>query len=318
MFSLWKRWRHRTAAPPDNPGETLSYLAAFIAAGLSPRSAWQEIPEDSLAEGPVAAIHRALGEEVPLARAIRDATVSASDPWRMLGATWSVARDAGAPLAPTLQALAHSMAERDHAQREITATMAGPLATMRLVMALPLLALGGSAVTGTPAVTVLFTTPLGLMALATASVLMGGAVWWMKILRREALPPPPSEELALELFSLATAGGALPEDAWSKVHVALEEYDLPGGGGVEGSTLTSLSRRVGVPVSGLARQRATMVRNRWRTDALESINALGVKVVIPLGTLVLPAFVLVAIVPMGLALWSGATSLALSTTHHFL
>jgi len=43
----------------------------------------------------VAAIHRALGEEVPLARAIRDATVSASDPWRMLGATWSVARTQG-------------------------------------------------------------------------------------------------------------------------------------------------------------------------------------------------------------------------------
>jgi len=66
VFSLWKRWRHRTAAPPDNPGETLSYLAAFIAAGLSPRSAWQEIPEDSLAEGPVAATPpRAWGRKCP-------------------------------------------------------------------------------------------------------------------------------------------------------------------------------------------------------------------------------------------------------------
>jgi len=313
VFFLWKKWRARRASPPDNPTETLRYLAAFVAAGISPRTSWQELPLPDAPGGPLASIQESLASGVPLEQAISTATKEADPLWRMLGATWSLAREVGAPLAPTLEALSSSMAERDHTEREIAATMAGPLWTMRLVMVLPLLALGGATLTGTPALSILLGTPVGMLAAAVASCLMAGAAWWMRILRRDALAPPPEHELALELFALATSGGALPEQAWRRVQRVREDYGLGATEGGEGQALTELSRRVGVPVSGLARQRARMVRERWRTDALAGINALGVKVVIPLGLLVLPAFVLVAIVPLGLALWSDSVQVAMST-----
>jgi pilus assembly protein TadC len=41
-------------------------------------------------------------------------------------------------------------------------------------------------------------------------------------------------------------------------------------------------------------------------EALEATNRLEVKVVVPLGLLVLPAFVLVGILPMGVAMWNQA------------
>lgn len=304
MFSLWKKWRARRTPPTDNPAETLRYLATFVAAGLSPRTAWQELPSREGKGGVLPHLQKLLAEGMPLGQAVSEATKEADVLWRMLGATWALAREVGAPLAPTLEALSTSMADRDQTEREITATMAGPAWTMRLVMALPLLALGGATLTGTPALAILFGTPLGLLACGVAAALMAGAAWWMYILRRDALAPPPEEELALELFALATTGGAMPEQAWERVQRVREDYQLGGTDPSEGEALTALSRRVGVPVSGLARERAKMVRHRWRTDALASINALGVKVVIPLGLLVLPAFVLVAIVPLGLALWS--------------
>ena len=313
MFFLWKKWRVRRLSPPDNPTETLRYLSAFMAAGISPRTAWQELPPPEAPGDPLAIIQESLASGVPLEQAISTATKEADPLWRMLGATWSLAREVGAPLAPTLEALSSSMAARDHTEREIAATMAGPVWTMRLVMALPLLALGGATLTGTPALSILLGTPVGLLASAVASCLMAGAVWWMRILRRDALAPPPQHELMLELFALATSGGALPEQAWRRVQRVCEDYGLGATEGGEGEALTGLSRRVGVPVSGLARERARMVRDRWRTDALAGINALGVKVVIPLGLLVLPAFVLVAILPLGLALWSDSVQVAMST-----
>jgi len=148
--------------------------------------------------------------------------------------------------------------------------------------------------------------PLGSLSFSGAGVLMGVAGWWISILQRDALARPDPGEISLELFAIATAGGALPEAAWERVQTALVSFDLPGSESTEVRALSELSRRVGVPVSALARQHSGLMRQRWRTDALERINRLGVQVVIPLGVLVLPAFVLVAVIPLGLAIWSEA------------
>jgi len=306
VFSLWKKWRQRTSPPPDSPAETLSYLAAFLGAGLSPASAWREIPSTASGSSVCVAVVDKMNQGFPLGQAVEESLRESEEAWRTLGAAWSVARESGAPLAPTLHALALSLTDRDHTMREVRATLAGPRATMRLVMGLPLVGLGAGLITGVNGFPVLFGTPLGLSALAGAGVLMGVAGWWMSILQRDALVRPDPGEISLELFAIATAGGALPEAAWERVQTALVSFDLPGSESTEVRALSELSRRVGVPVSALARQHSGLMRQRWRTDALERINRLGVQVVIPLGVLVLPAFVLVAVIPLGLAIWSEA------------
>jgi len=51
-----------------------------------------------------------------------------------------------------------------------------------------------------------------------------------------------------------------------------------------------------------------LVRRRLRTDSQEKVERLGVALVLPLGLLVLPAFVLIAVVPMALGLWGSGMS----------
>jgi tight adherence protein B len=70
--------------------------------------------------------------------------------------------------------------------------------------------------------------------------------------------------------------------------------------------LADLSRRAGVPVVPLASSHAKLQRDIARQEGTASVHRLGVAVVLPLGLLVLPAFVLIAVVPTALAMWSGA------------
>ena len=110
----------------------------------------------------------------------------------------------------------------------------------------------------------------------------------------------------MDLFAIATGGGALPERAQDLVTKVCSEYSLDVGEADSLHNLVSLSRRAGVPVAGLARASARLRRDLGRTNAEERMARLGVSVVMPLGLLVLPAFVLVAVVPMAVSLWEGS------------
>lgn len=291
---------------PAEPGEALSHMAAFLKAGLTPSSAWREVAAGSPETDIPVVVVRNMDAGFSLHDAIVQALHGQSVAWRMVGASWSIARDSGSPLASTLSLLAQSVRENEQMHRQIRATVAGPRATMRLVMLLPVMALAAGAVTGVNALGILFGTPLGLTALAVAGALMVGAWWWMRALQRGALPGEDLGALELDLFAIATSGGALPEAAASRVERAMIAWLIPPSSGTAVSDLTALSRRVGVPVSGLAKERAVMMRSLAAVEALEATNRLEVKVVVPLGLLVLPAFVLVGILPMGVAMWNQA------------
>jgi tight adherence protein B len=58
----------------------------------------------------------------------------------------------------------------------------------------------------------------------------------------------------------------------------------------------------------LAKAEASWARARAKATALEGANALSVKILFPLGALVLPAFVLIAVIPVVFALLQGALS----------
>lgn len=283
-------------------------LAVFMGAGLSPARSWQELadPEDqSLEPDLISQVNDrvAMGEQ--LVEVVAEVTQSEDSAWRVLAAVHTVAHDTGAPLGDALWALSSALGERYDAQRAVHTTILAPLYTQRLLMGLPVLGLLVSAAMGVDALGFLTSSTLGWTSLVVATALMVGAWWWSRSMIREALPGPGFLSPALDLLAIATSGGASPERARERVDHALVHHGLdnPDLGTLD--KLPALSRRVGIPLRALAVTEASWARARAKADASERAAALSVKILIPLGVMVLPAFVLVAVVPVVFALLGG-------------
>jgi tight adherence protein B len=306
MFEWIPRFGPRSRKPPTDPVEAIRTLAALHQAGLSLPSLWAELARNRrFGDIPVAIIAE-MDDGVNPHDALQSLATEADPPWRALGACWAIARVSGAPLGPALEALAEALGDISRTQRQITAALAGPKATMRLVMALPVIGIIGGELGGQSSLAFLVGTGLGASLFALGAAMMLGAWWWLRLLAERAKPDPAALGLEMDLFAIATGGGALPERAQDLVTKVCSEYSLDVGEADSLHNLVSLSRRAGVPVAGLARAGARARRDLGRTNAEELMARLGVSVVMPLGLLVLPAFVLVAVVPMAVSLWEGA------------
>lgn len=305
MLSWIARWTAVPAPPERDASEVIATLSALHQAGVSVGRAWEEV---AALEG-AGALPRAISAEIAAGRGVNEAiiaiTADAAEPWRAVGACWAIARETGAPVAPALAALGEALRDCARTERAVAAALAGPQATMRLVMALPLVGMLGSALGGGESVAFLVTTSLGWGLLAAGVIMMALAWWWLRVAQARALPATGSLSLELDLFACALGGGALPERAQSIVRQNLARFDLVVPADSQLGSLIALSRRAGVSVASLARSTAALNRDVARTDAEYRLQRLGVAVVLPLGLLVLPAFVMLAIVPMAIGLWSG-------------
>lgn len=303
-------WRPKWLSPPPEHGldsaQAIATLSALHQAGLSVTSAWAEVAALGGAEGVPHEIHRAiiLGDNPN--DAIAAVTLGGSEPWRALGACWAIARITGAPLAPALSSLVEALRDSARTTRQVNAALAGPRATMRLVLVLPLVGMIGGGLGGQDTLGFLVTTPLGGGLLVAGAIMMALAWWWLRAVAHRALPAPGELSLELDLFAIASRGGALPEAARRVVRDNLRDFGLAVPERSTLDSLVALSRRAGVPVASLAEASAALARDTARTAAEERLQRLGVAVVLPLGLLVLPAFVMLAIVPMALGLWAEA------------
>jgi len=303
----WRRPQPPSDAVELAQSEVIARLATLVQAGLQPLSAWQELAHHSgeLVCEQVVAHAVAHGS---IHRAIAEVTTDHSVAWRSLGACWAIARQSGAAVGPALMSLADSLRDVATTKREIRVALASPLATIRLVMVLPVVAVASSLLSGVGQAHTVFLSPVGLVVMGLGAVMMAGAWWWSKRLAVAATPREGSFSIELDLFAVACSGGALPEAAHQAVRAALRDYALEASPHDEVAELTVLSRRAGVPVIKLATAHAALVRRRLRTDSQEKVERLGVALVLPLGLLVLPAFVLIAVVPMALGLWGSGMS----------
>lgn len=306
MFAWIPRLHLPRPSPPPDSVAAMRTLAALHLAGLSLPSLWAELARDPRHGQIPTAMTTAIAEGANPHDALQVVTADADHPWRALGACSAIARVSGAPLGPALEALAEALTDLSRTRRQITAALAGPRATMRLVMALPVMGVIGGELGGQSSAGFLFGTGLGASVLVLGVTMMLGAWWWLRLLAERAQPDATALGLELDLFAIATGGGALPERAQDLVTSVSADYALPMGDPDSLERLVALSRRAGVPVAGLARNSARLRRDLARTDAEERMARLGVSVVMPLGLLVLPAFVLVTVVPMAVSLWEGS------------
>lgn len=223
----------------------------------------------------------------------------AAEAWLALAAAWAVAGEAGAPLAGTLRGLAATFRDQAQLERDLAVALAGPRATARMVGAMPVIGVLFGAVLGFDSISTLFRTAPGLICLALGVALMVAGAGWSRALVRRA-GGTHDDGLILELTSIAMAGGMSTERARSLADGAARRFlirpDDTGARAIDG--VLALSRRAGVPAVELLRSEAQQARLRARSAGEQRAARLAVTLMIPLGLCVLPAFMLLGVLPL--------------------
>lgn len=267
-------------------------LAVLLGAGVAPSSAWSHVAEST--NSPVA---RGVAAGDDLAQAAAGTTGLEREAWRGLGAAWAVATEAGAPLAPALRAYAFSLRELGETQRDARVALAAPVATARMVMALPAVGILFGLALGFNTLATLVGSPVGWGCLAVGGGLLLVAARWNRSLVHAAQPTSATPGLACELMAIAMAGGASLDRTRMLVERALAEHEITAEAR-EVEEVLALSRAAGVPASELLRAEAAELRAAARSSAQERAAALSVRLMLPLGLCVLPAFLALGVVPL--------------------
>ncbi|TFB87937.1 hypothetical protein E3O11_02310 [Cryobacterium levicorallinum] len=319
--------RHGESVPPiEEVAAVTQRLAVLLSAGVSPVSAWGYLlpTSDGLPAATSRTVRRAGspaagGAEIATTGILRAAARAAArgdsvadaiagqacgeteSAWRGLAAAWQVATQAGAPLAGCLRELAASLRDLAQVQRDLEVALATPRATARLVMVLPVIGILFGSLMGFDSVHTLFATVPGLLCLAGGGVLMAAAAGWSRALVHRAAPTELTPGLRLELMAIAMSGGGSIDRSRAFVHAAAERYAI--GSGTESGDdpierVLDLSTRAGVPAAELLRSEAEQVRRDARSAGQRRAGTLSVTLMLPLGLCVLPAFMLVGVVPL--------------------
>lgn len=273
-------------------------LAVLLGAGVAPGSAWLHVADAS--ESPVpAAVLEAAGHDIPgaiHAAAARRPALEA-EAWRGLAAAWAVATEAGAPLAPSLRAYAASLRSLGQAQRDALAALAGPVATARMVLALPAIGLLFGLAMGFDVIGVLLGRPIGWACLAIGGALILVAVRWNRRLLARAQPGGATPGIECDLMAIAVSGGSALPRARAQLAAVAERFGVSISlTRVDG--VLELSRRAGVPAGELLRSEAEDARGAARADAQARAARLSVRLMLPLGLCVLPAFMVLGVLPL--------------------
>lgn len=270
----------------DDTARLCQRLSVLLAAGVSPVTAW------SYLDG-----HEHLADGLP-------GSLVAVNPG--LAAAWRVATTAGAPLAPTLSAFAAGLRALADAEQDARVALAGPVATARLVLGLPVIGIVFGMLLGFNTLGTLVTTVPGLLCLVVGIALLVAARRWNRRLVAAAQPSPELPGLALELLAIAVSGGGSLDRARESVAAALDEFGIRATGSPD--AVLDLSARAGVPAAALLRAEADEARRDARATAQAAAAALGVRLMIPLGVCVLPAFMALGVGPLLLAVLSSTVA----------
>ncbi|CAN5198414.1 hypothetical protein BH11ACT3_BH11ACT3_12970 [soil metagenome] len=299
----------------DETAGLVQRLAVVMEAGLSPVSALRHVAAAQTADRR-SAILDAVVDGVDSAHDVPDRLLDAltvAEPqersaWAAVAAGWNVANASGAGLAPTLARLSDVLRALAQSSREVEVALAGPVATGRIVLALPAVGIGLGLVLGFDVVGAFATVP-GLVCLVMGGALIALGVRWNRRLVRRARTVDATPGLGLDLLAVAASGGSALPRARELVDVALAETGLPALDSRVDATLR-FALAAGVPVVALLRAEAEEERRAASSHAARLAAELESRLLLPLGLCILPAFVLLGVVPIALSIVS-TTAVAL-------
>lgn len=303
-------------------------LAVLLDAGISPVSVWAYVADAS--EHPaVDRAARSVARGVRPSEALADAATPPSVAARSAGrarprptgppidpgaaavaAAWAVAELAGAALAPALRGAAIALRDRAETARDVGTALAGPRATARLTAWLPLVGIGMAYLIGVDVVGALVAEPVGWgIAVAGGGLMFAGRAWSARLVR-EASRAGPVAGTDHDLMAIALAGGMSAMRAQQTVADARASIGLTSAR-VDGDSIDRVLRiaeRAGAPAVELLTAGAQQERRRARAEGRTRAELLAVRLLLPVGSCVLPAFVLLGVAPVILAMMSSTVS----------
>ncbi len=257
----------------DSVREQASRLAALIDAGMSWRAAVAEV-----------------GELV--------------DP--RLNSVDQIIDRAGVAPGPLLRGLLARLDASAQAARRVELARAAPRATLRLVSWLPLAALLFGQLAGLGSLAVLARSPIAVASVCLGvALLIGGQVWSSRMVSRASVVEADDGFDYLLIESCLRAGFDF-RLACDLVAVVRGSPSRNFETDSVMNEIVELSRRTGTPLADLI-SALTLDREQQRLQQrLQKLESLSVRLMLPLGVSVLPAFVLIAVFPLAMSFVSSS------------
>lgn len=309
VVSRIRRLGRRASRPsetPVTPALAATRCAALLRGGVQPKRAIAMLARDS--PSPETQV---LADEVGRGATIGEACASLPGPgWRVLGAAWMLAEVSGAPFAPVLDRIASALRDVEAVARRREVLLTTPRATVSLVSVLPAVAIAAGFFLGFDPLPV-FLTPFGLVLLGSGCCLHLVGLRWIRRLTQRVVSADRVAGLECEMLWVALAGGGAPRgarlqlvDAVSASHAEWVTFEsLRAGRALDVALQAAVE--AGVPASGMLLEVAAESRAQTQSELEREAERLGVRILLPLASCVLPAFVLLGVVPVVVSLISG-------------
>ena len=208
-------------------------------------------------------------------------------------------------MAGALQAIGDGLRERAKQARDLDTALAGPKATAKLVVALPMLGPVLAFALGLNPIAAMTGSPIGVIAALAGTGLLVLAWWWSRRIVTAASKQERAAGLQLELLSIALRGGMSMRGAQALVERALRDEDIELVDTEAVASVADLASRAGIPVRGLLEAEARAARRATVQQGEQQAAKAAVMLTVPLGVCVLPSFVLLGVIPFVLSIVSG-------------
>lgn len=276
-------------------------LAALIRGGFTHQRALEQLAQD---DGEHADVMRRLNERIHTGTSASEAMVAEPDEaWKLLAATWHIAEHTGSPAATALERMSDALSRLESLRRRREVLLAGPKGSVLLIASLPFVAIIVGELLGIH-VAAQLATPFGLVLLGVGALLLTMGVAWGLAMIRAVQKRDHAAGCELDLMWIALAGASTPDRARRTVVETVDRFDVAWvnldafGERGEATMLLDTARTSGVRLRDLVTLEADTLRERTHRDLEREAERLAVRILIPLGLCVLPAFICIGVIPL--------------------
>jgi tight adherence protein B len=219
---------------------------------------------------------------------------------------WEMAKDSGGNLALALDRLAEVFESQHKQSSELKIAFASPRASANLILMLPLLAVVFAELLGLPTISSALETSLGALAVGVGLILLIIARVVSLRMLEKAKPREVDPGAFLDAVVIGLSAGLSPKASSSLAQTkAILNFGEPVSGEQISQLLdaVSVSEQSGIALSGILSARADALRHRLWNQRRRVLAKLTISLLLPLGLAALPAFVFLAVVPLGIGLF---------------